>query len=352
MTDKLVPMTERRKRLVSIIIPIFNEEKNIERAYGAIRDVFSPLADRYEIEIIFTDNHSTDRSFSIVRSLAGRDPRVRAVRFARNFGFHRSVLTGYRLARGEAAGQIDCDLQDPPELFPEFLQLWEEGHDLVVGVRRARNDGQAYQWARRFFYRLLTRLSDDHVVIDSGDFRLLDRTILDQLRMVDDAAPFVRGLTSELAANKASVPYDRHRREAGESKFPLKKLLGLAIDGVIAHSTTPLRIASYTGLAIALVTVLLGIGYVGGRILGAPMPAGFATTTVLLLFAISLNAIFLGIIGEYLGRIYNQVRVRPITVIEASVNLTPVTGMTPVRAARPVRETGERADSTVLRGEP
>lgn len=308
--------------LISIIVPVFNEEENIASAYGAICDVFKRLADRYDLEIIFTDNHSIDRSFDLIRSLAERDPRVRGVRFVRNFGFHRSVLTGYRLAAGEAAVQIDCDLQDPPELLPEFLKLWESGHDLVVGVRRTREDGQAYQWARRLFYRLLTRLSDDHVIVDSGDFRLLDRTILDQLRVIDDKAPFVRGLTSLLATNQIDVPYDRKRREAGESKFPLRKLTSLAIEGVLAHSTVPLRIASYTGLAIAVITFLLSIAYVLGRtVFGIPMPAGFATTTVLLLLGISLNAIFLGIIGEYVGRIYNQIRVRPMTVIETSVNL-------------------------------
>ena len=317
-------ISERQRRLVSVVIPVFNEETNIERAYRAVRTVFEPLADRYDYEFIFTDNHSSDRSFEILRGLAERDQRVRVIRFARNFGFHRSVLTGYRVAAGDAAVQIDCDLQDPPELLPKFLEHWERGHDVVVGVRRQRNDGQSYQWARALFYRLLKRLSDDGIMVDSGDFRLLDRSILDQLRIIDDATPFVRGLTSLLASNQIGVPYDRSPRQAGESKFPLKNLIGLAMDGLLAHSTVPLRIAAYTGLLVAVITFVLSLAYVVARtVFDVDMPVGFATTTVLLLLGISLNAIFLGIIGEYVGRIYNQVRVRPNTVVEFDAEPAP-----------------------------
>ena len=261
-------------------------------------------------------------SFALVQALARDDDRVRGVRFARNFGFHRSVLTGYRLAAGDFAIQIDCDLQDPPEVIPEFLERWRKGYDLVVGVRRERDDGQTYHWARKMFYRLLATMSDDGIVIDSGDFRLLDRTILDQLRAIDDAAPFVRGLTSMLAAKPCTVPYDRRPRLHGESKFPLRNLLGLAVDGMLAHSIVPLRVATYTGLAVALVTFLSTLAYIVGRLVfHVPMPAGFATTTALLLLGITLNALFLGIIGEYVGRIYNQVRARPMTVIEQGINI-------------------------------
>jgi dolichol-phosphate mannosyltransferase len=316
-------MTPKTKRsLVSIIIPIFNEEANVKTAYEAVRTVFSPLESQYAFEIIFTDNHSTDSSFALVQALAREDDRVRGVRFARNFGFHRSVLTGYRMAAGDIAVQIDCDLQDPPEVIPEFLKQWQEGYDLVVGVRRERNDGQTFHWARKLFYRLLAKMSDDTIVLDSGDFRLLDRAILDQLQSINDAAPFVRGLTSLLAAKQCTVSYDRKPRLHGESKFPLRSLIGLAVDGMLAHSIVPLRVATYTGLAVALVTFLSTLAYIVGRLLfHVPMPAGFATTTALLLLGITLNALFLGIIGEYVGRIYNQVRARPITVIEQSINI-------------------------------
>lgn len=310
-------------RLISIVIPVYNEEQNIRSAYEVVRGVFESLQERYTFEIVFTDNHSTDTSFDVISDLARTDPRVRGVRFTRNFGFHRSVLTGYRIATGDAAMQLDCDLQDPPELIPEFLKHWEQGHDLVVGVRRERNDEQAYQWARQFFYRMLAAMSDDGIMLDSGDFRLLDRSILDQLRAIDDAAPFLRGLTSLLASRRAVVTYDRKPRLRGESKFPLRRLISLAVDGMLAHSIVPLRIATYTGLAVGLITFLTMLGYIVGRLVfEVPMPTGFATTTALLLLSISLNALFLGIIGEYIGRIYNQIRMRPTTVIENAINLT------------------------------
>lgn len=312
------------RKLISVIVPAYNEEENLEMAHQRLSEVFEGLADRYDLELIFTDNHSEDRTFEVITRLAAADPRVRGVRFARNFGFHRSVLTGYRLAGGSAAVQIDCDLQDPPEVIPEFLAKWEAGHDLVIGARRKRDDGQGLLWARRMFYRILQALSDEKVAINSGDFRLLDRSMLDQLRWIDDAVPYVRGLTSLLAKNPADVMYDRRPRQAGESKFPFRRLVSFAIDGLLAHSTKPLRLATYVGIGISLTTACLSLYYIIARVLfSSEFPTGFATTTVLLLFGISLNGIFLGIIGEYVGRIYNQVRKRPMTIVERTVNLEP-----------------------------
>jgi len=321
--------------LISIVIPVFNEEPNVRPAYDAIRQVFATLSDRYEFEIVFTDNHSTDCTFAQIAAVAAEDPRVRGVRFARNFGFHRSVLTGIRLARGDAVVQLDCDLQDPPTIIPQFLSLWEKGHDVVVGIRRVRVEGRLLQWARRLYYRLLTKASEDNLVLDGGDFRLVDRSVVDQLRVIDDAAPYTRGLTSMLAANQIGVPYDRITRARGRSKFPLRKLAWFAVDGFVAHSTIPLRIAAYAGLLITVITFLASLIYIIARLVfGTNWPAGFATTTVLILFSTSLNAIFLGIIGEYVGRIYNQVRVRPTAVIERAVNMSQEAASTSPESAK------------------
>lgn len=313
---------ESERKFISVLIPVYNEEGNIRRAYEAVRDTFDLLKDRYTFEIIFTDNHSTDSSIAIISDLAKSDTRVRAVRFARNFGFQKSVLTAYRLASGDAAIQLDCDLQDPPSLFPKFLELWEQGHDVVVGIRHFRQESKLLQWARRCYYRLLQRVSDDNLMLDSGDFRLIDRSVLDQLHLINDVAPYTRGLTSMLATRQTGVAYDRQVRQSGESKFPLGKLIALAVDGLITHSIFPLRLAAFIGLGTSVITCAASFIYILSRLLfGFDWPAGFATTTVLLLFGISLNGIFLGIIGEYVGRIYNQVRSRPTTVIEYSVNL-------------------------------
>ncbi len=308
-------------RLISIIVPVFNEERNVQPAYDALTAVFRSLEPRYRFEIVFTDNHSTDGTFSILRTIAARDRSVRVLRFARNFGINKSILTGFRQARGDAAIQIDCDLQDPPALIPEFLARWEEGYDVVVGVRRKRDEGFFLEQYRRLFYRLLSRMSEDPIVVDAGEFRLVDRHILDQLNLIDDAYPFVRALVSSLARKQTGIPYDRAQRMHGRSKFPLRRLLGYALEGLLGHTILPLRIASYVGLAVATLAMCLSGYYVVERaVLGSDWPSGFTTTAILLLFGISLNAIFLGIIGEYVGRIYVQLRRRPTVVVEARLN--------------------------------
>jgi dolichol-phosphate mannosyltransferase len=306
--------------LISIIVPAYNEEKNLERTYDELKKVMASLPG-YRFEIVFTDNHSTDGTFAVLKDIAARDPAVRVVRFSRNFGFHRSVLTGYRLAEGAAAIQIDADLQDPPALFVSMLDKWREGHDVVVGIRRSRKENFLLHGLRRAYYRLLIHLDGQHLIADAGDFRLIDRSIILKLRAVEDAHPYLRGLISSLAANQAGIPYDRAERQSGESKFPLSRLVHLALDGIIAHSTLPLRAALYVGLLIAFATMLLAGFYILSRLFfGAEWPPGLATTQVLILFGIGLNGIFLGVIGEYIGRIYDQVRLRPTTVIERALN--------------------------------
>jgi len=309
------------KQLISIIVPVFNEQDNVLRSYEAIVAELSSRDD-IDFELIYTDNHSTDATFARLTELAQRDSRVKVIRFARNFGFNRSILTGYRYAAGDAAIQIDCDLEDPPGLFHQFIDLWRAGHDVVIGIRAQRRESWLMAHVRKMFYLFLDRISETPQQTDAGDFRLVDRRILDQLRQIEDAQPYVRGLISELAFNQTGIPYRRQSREFGESKFPLRELVKLGFQGVYSHSTVPLRLATYTGLLIALSTALLTGLYVIARLFWPDeWPRGFATTTVLILFGISLNAMFLGIIGEYVARIYQQVRVRPTVVVERSLNL-------------------------------
>ncbi len=312
------------KHLISIVIPVFNEEGNIERAYEAVKNVFEQeLANKYVFEIIFTDNHSVDNTFEEIQLIALKDPRVRVARFTRNFGFNKSLLSGYRLTNGDAAIQLDCDLQDSPSLFGTLLSYWEIGHDVVVGQRIKRDENFLLQSARKIFYRLLNYISEDNLAIDGGDFRLVDRSILDKLHKVHDATPYVRGLVSTLAANQTNFPYERQTRIHGKSKFPLIRLFGLAIDGIVSHSIVPLRLASLTGLLVATFTFLLALYYLAAKLFfNVDWPSGFATQVVLILFSTALNAIFLGIIGEYMARIYKQLRYHPLTIIERSINIT------------------------------
>jgi len=306
--------------LISILVPVYNEEHNVERAYSEIDSVFSSAKD-VEIEFIFVDNHSTDRTFENLQLLAARDPRVRVLRYARNYGFNRSVLTGYRHARGDAAIQVDCDLEDPPHIMLDFVRLWREGHDVVVGIRAVRQESWLLIFLRRMYYRLINAISDERHETDAGDFRLIDRRVIEQLRIIRDARPYVRGLISELARDQASVRYSRNKRLFGESKFRFGALIKLALEGIFSQSVVPLQIASLLGFTIAALTAALSAVYLVLRLLSNDWPEGFATTQILILFGVSVNAIFLGIIGEYIGRIYVQIRDRPLVVIEKAINI-------------------------------
>ncbi|MET0309798.1 MAG: glycosyltransferase family 2 protein [Sphingomonas sp.] len=317
-------MTSGGDTLVSVLVPVLNEAANVERAYAEITRVFEDLPG-YACEIVFTDNHSTDATFSLLRAIAHADPRVRVLRFARNIGYQRSLLVAYQNARGACSVQIDCDLQDPPDLIPRMLALWREGHQVVYGVRRSLAEGRFKAMMRRWFYRGINALSEDDLPLNAGEFRLVDARLLAELRAVQDTSPYLRGLISSMGFSQIGFEYDRGARIAGESKFPLSKMLSLAADGVLNHSLVPLRVASAVGLVVGTSTTLLILVYLAGRLaFGQQWPAGFATTTMLLLLGITLNALFLGVIGEYLGRIFMQVKGRPVPIIEARLNDTPV----------------------------
>jgi glycosyltransferase involved in cell wall biosynthesis len=224
-------------------------------------------------------------------------------------------------ARGDAAIQIDCDLQDPPELIPDFIAKWEEGHDVVYGIRQSRQEGALINAMRCVFYWLIDAMSEDQLPRQAGDFRLVSRRVIDIMGQVDDSHPYLRGMIASFGFKQVGIPYDRTARERGESKFTFLRLASLALDGILYHSVVPLRVATLTALVLAGVTFLgLFFYFIGNFIFGQEWPAGFATTTVLLLLSITLNALFLGVIGEYLGRIYQQVKKQPLTIIEKTIN--------------------------------
>ena len=303
--------------LISIVVPVYNEELNIHPFYNAVVAVSAHLSQRFRFEFIFTDNHSEDRTFELLRDLARSDSRVRVYRFSRNFGYQRSIMTGYGQVRGEAAIQLDCDLQDPPELIEVFLDRWQSGADVVYGIRVKRQEGFGISMARSIFYRLVDKLSEDQIPVDAGDFRLVSRRIIEVLKTFDDAQPSLRGTIAGLGFEQVGIPYSRAARIHGESKFPFSKLISLAIDGILNHSTVPLRISTYFGLVTSVITLIGLIGYSIAKIVfRSQWPAGFATLAALILASISINAMLLGIIGEYLGRMYRQMRSRPLSILE------------------------------------
>lgn len=310
-------MSQVAKSLISIVIPVFNEEGNVRRLHERLCTVFDPMAARYDFEFVFTDNHSEDDTFEILRELSRSDTRIRVYRFSRNFGFQRSILAGYRLARGAAAIEIDCDLQDPPEIMTEFIAKWEEGYSVVYGVRAKRPESLFMRAGRKLFYRLIDALSETELPHDAGDFRLIDRRVLDIVVELDDTRPYLRGVIANIGFRQIGVTYERSRRAEGESKFHFRDLVRLALDAITNHSVTPLKIASLAGVLIMLASVGLGVFFlVNYFIYGDTWPRGFATLIIATLFLSGMNAMFLGLLGEYIGRIYLQVKQRPSAIIE------------------------------------
>ncbi len=313
-----------KKQLISIIVPVFNEAENIRPLYDRVKSVVSELKDFYDFEFVITDNHSTDGSFETLKKICKTDARLRVFRFSKNFGYQRSILTGYAKAKGDAIIQLDCDLQDPPEMISEFLAFFEKGYDVVYGIRRSRQEGRIINYLRSVFYRLIDRLAEDQLPHHAGDFRLVSKRVVDELKQTDDFQPYIRGMIAAIGFSQTGIPYDRGKRERGKSKFSFSQLLSLALDGILYHSVVPLRIASLTALVMAVITFIgITIYFVSNLLYGQDWPAGFATTTILILFSITLNALFLGIIGEYLGRIYQQVKKRPVSIVESSLNDVP-----------------------------
>lgn len=309
------------KKLISISIPVYNEEGNIDRLYERLCKVAEVISDKYNIEYVFTDNRSTDETWPKLRKLAEEDPRIRAFRFSRNFGFQKSILTNYLNTRGDAVMQLDADLQDPPELLSEFLKKWEAGYKVVYGVRKVRVESWTMRTFRRLGYWVIDRLAGYSVPKNVGDFRLIDRSVIVAISKFRDQAPYLRGTIASLGFSQIGIEYDRDSRQAGRSKFSLKALLGLGIDGILSTSTVPLRMATYIGSIIIGLSVLGTIYYVFLKFMTPDLPIGVASTNILILFSLGVNSLFMGLIGEYIIRMHDNIRCGDIAVIDEAVDI-------------------------------
>ncbi len=307
--------------LVSIAIPVLNEADNLDALYARLTALADRMADRCDLEFVFTDNHSDDATWSILSNLAAKDPRVRALRFSRNFGFQNSILANYLHTRGDAVLQIDADLQDPPEMLEQFFALWQQGYHVVYGIRRKRPEGRFLQLFRKAGYWIIDRLSEHSIPRDVGDFRLVDRAVITAIAKVQTSKLYLRGVIASLGFNQTGVVYDRDARTGGVSKFNVIRLFRLGFTAVFNHSTVPLRMASVLGAIILFLSMLGAVYYIILRLVEPNLPQGFTSIQVMLLFGIGLNAFLLGIIGEYILRIYRILRRDPIAIIEQRLNI-------------------------------
>ena len=333
------------KKLITIAIPVLNEEGNIVRLLERLRTVCDGLS-KYDFEFLFTDNASTDDTFALLAEEAAKDKRVRVIQFSRNFGFQKSILANYLNARGAAVIQIDADLQDPPELFKEFLESWESGNKVVYGIRRRRqNEKIVMSASRKLYYRLVAMLSDTPLPKDAGDFRLIDKDIIDHLREYSDQSPYLRGMIATLGYPQIGIPYDRVGREAGESKFNLTRLIQLGLDGICSQSTKPLRYITYFGFITSVLAVLGALFYAVSFFFidSTRESRGFTTLAILVLLQTGLIAAFLGIMGEYIGRIFSNVRNSPMVIIENQIDRI---GNAPKKPPTKVREKRAPAKTT------
>ncbi|BDU17483.1 glycosyltransferase family 2 protein [Lysobacter auxotrophicus] len=313
-------MDNSEKPLVSISIPVLNESGNIARLYERLSALADRMSDRCRLEFVFSDNHSDDDTWAQLSSLADRDERVRAIRFSRNYGFQRSILANYMHTRGDAVMQIDADLQDPPELLEAFFERWRQGFHVVYGIRRKRPESWLLNAFRRFGYWAIDKVSEHPIPRDVGDFRLIDRRVVNALLKIRTPNPYLRGMIAGLGFGQTGIAYDRDARVAGESKFDVSRLIRLGLTAVFNHSTVPLRAASFVGGVMLAISALGALYYAVLRVLHPELPQGMASIHILVLFGIGLNAFLLGLIGEYLLRIYLVLRAEPLAIVEQTLN--------------------------------
>lgn len=316
-------LESNKKPLVSISIPVLNESGNLAHLYQRLVALGAKMESRCDLEFVFSDNHSDDTTWDMLTELAARDPRVRAIRFSKNYGFQRSILANYMHTRGDAVMQIDADLQDPPELLEAFFERWQEGFDVVYGVRRKRPESWLLNNFRRVGYWAIDKVSEHPIPRDVGDFRLIDRKVVDVLLKTKTANPYLRGMIAGIGFNQTGIAYDRDARVAGESKFNVNRLVRLGLTAVFNHSTVPLRAASFVGSLILAASLIGALYYVVLRVFHPELPPGLASIHILVLFGIGLNSFLLGIIGEYILRIYLVLRADPVAVIQQSLNFDP-----------------------------
>lgn len=307
------------KPLISICVPVLNEEESLPYLIERLNQISDKLKESFKFEYVFTDNNSTDKTWEILQELSERNLSIRAYRFGKNVGFQKSILFNYKQARGKAVIQIDADLQDPPELIEQFLDYWMQGFKIVSGVRIDRKESKKMNYFRSFGYWFIDVTSEHPIKRNAGDFRLIDRSVVDALNELRSPKPYIRGVISKMGLLEKDVFYSRDVRERGESKFGFMELVKLGFTGFSNHSNLPLRIASYVGF-ISLASSFVGLIYFSALKFYQPdLPRGFASLYVMILFGIGVNSILLSVLGSYIKKIYDLLSGEDPTIVTAEI---------------------------------
>jgi polyisoprenyl-phosphate glycosyltransferase len=331
----------RSPALLTVVAPVYNEAELIETF---VQRTSAALAD-YTFELIIVNDGSGDGTTEMLDSMAARDPRLRVVHLSRNFGHQAALTAGLEHAIGDAVTMIDTDLQDPPELIPKMVEQWEAGSDVVYAVRSDRDGESAFKLASAStFYKLFNKLAQVDLESNSGDFRLLDRRALDALLSMTERSRFLRGMTVWVGFTQTAVPYERGARTAGETKYTLRKMVRFSLDAITSFSHLPLQLSTYVGLLFAGVAFVAIPVVLALRLAGSYLP-GFGTITIILLLIGGMVMIALGVIGEYVGRIYDEVKRRPLYIVREERNR-------PERAARGTFGSAARTEASEVAGYP
>jgi glycosyltransferase involved in cell wall biosynthesis len=305
--------------VLSIVVPLYNEEGNVAPLVERIVAIAGRLEGAPSYEIVLVNDGSTDRTLERIREEVARREHIVLVNLSRNFGHQLAASAGMDIAAGDAVILMDGDLQDPPELIAEFVTKWREGYDVVYAVRRTRKGESPFKlFTARLFYRIIKRLTKVSIPVDTGDFRLMSRRVVEALNRSPERHRFLRGMVSWVGYNQIGIEYDRDERHSGITKYPLPKMLRFAIDGITSFSDVPLRFASYLGFISSAVAFLYALIVIGYKLFSLNPPGytpGWASTIVAVLFLGGVQLISLGILGEYIGRIYDEVKGRPLYLI-------------------------------------
>ena len=302
--------------MLSIVAPLYNEEGNVAELVRRLRTAADACTFAGGYELVFVDDGSSDRTLELLRQHAAIDPRIVIVRLSRNFGHQLAATAGLDTTRGDAVVLIDADLQDPPELIPAMVERWRAGFDVVYAVRRRRKgESRLKIWTARAFYRITRRLTKVAIPVDTGDFRLMSRRVVDALTSIRERHRFIRGLVSWVGFPQTSIEYDRDPRFSGVSKYPYSKMARFAIDGITSFSDIPLRFASYFGFAVSAVAFAVAVAEIAIRIFTGYNLPGYTSTIFAILFLGGVQLIGIGILGEYVGRIYDEIKGRPLYVV-------------------------------------